>query len=78
MTEFLRSSTSLVGTTVKFHSSQCNVALPTPLVHKFVTPKVSDYSNKLRLGMGKCDLEQKTYCFNVNGQIQVGTIWTIP
>ena len=50
-TKFVRSSTSPVGTLVKHHSSQCNVALPTPLVRKFVTPKVSDYSKKLRLGL---------------------------
>ena len=54
---------------MKHHSSQHNVALPTPLVRKFVTPKVSDYSNKLRLGLGRCHLEQKAYCLNINWQI---------
>ena len=73
-TKFVRSSTSPVGTLVKHHSSQRNVALPTPLVRKFVTPKVSDYSNKLRLGLGRCHLEQRAYCLNVNWQIQVGTM----
>ena len=73
-TKFVRSSTSPVGTLVKHHSSQRNIALPTPLVRKFVTPKVSDYSNKLRLGLGRCHLEQRTYCLNVNWQIRVGTM----
>ena len=59
---------------MKHDSSQRNVALPTPLVRKFVTPKVSDYSNKLRLGLGRCHLEQRTYCLNVNWQIRVGTM----
>ena len=45
-TKFVRSSSSPVGTQVKRHSSQRNVALPTPLVRKFVTAKVSHYSNK--------------------------------
>ena len=36
--------------------------------------KVSDYSNKLRLGLGRCHLEQRAYCLNVNWQIQVGTM----
>ena len=35
-TKFVWSSTSPVGTLVKHHSSQRNVALPTPLVRKFV------------------------------------------
>ena len=39
------------------------------MVHKFVKPKVSNYSNKLRVG-----LEQKNYCFKFDGQIQVGTM----
>ena len=73
-TKFVRSSTSPVGTLVEHHSSQRNVALPTPLVRKFVTPKVSDYSNKLRLGLGRCHLEQRAYCLNVNWQIQVCTM----
>ena len=35
-----------------------NVALPpSPPVRKFVTSKVSDYSNKLRLGLGRYQLE---------------------
>ena len=55
---------------MKHHSSKRNVALPNPLVRKFVTPKVSDYSNKLRLGLGRCHLEQRAYCLNVNWQIQ--------
>ena len=41
-------STSPVDTPVKFHSSQRNVALLTPLVRKSVTLKDSDYSSKLR------------------------------
>ena len=73
-TKFVRSSTSLVGTLAKHHSSRRNVALPTPLVRKFVTPKVSEYSNKLRLDLGRCQLEQRAYCLNVNWQIQVGTM----
>ena len=44
------------------------------MVHKFVKPKVSDYSNKLRDGLERCHLEQKNYCFKFDGQIQVGTI----
>ena len=36
--------------------------------------KVSDYSNKLRLGLGRCHLEQRAYCLNVNWKIQVGTM----
>ena len=44
------------------------------MVHKFVKPKVSDYSNKLRVGLRRCHLEQKIYCFKFDGQIQVGTI----
>ena len=31
-------------------------------------------SNKLRLGLGRCHLEQRAYCLNVNWQIQVGTM----
>ena len=50
------------------------LALPNPVVHKFVMTKVSDYSNKLRVGLGRCHLEQKNYCFKFDGQIQVGTI----
>ena len=59
---------------MKHHSSQRNVDLPTPLIRKFVTPKASDYSNKLRLGLGRCHLEQRAYCLNINWQIQVGTM----
>ena len=44
------------------------------MVHKFVKPKVSDYSNKLRVGLRRCHLEQKNYSFKFDGQIQVGTI----
>ena len=45
------------------------------MVHKFVMPKVCDYSNKLRrVGLGRCHREQKNYCFKFDGQIQVGTI----
>ena len=44
------------------------------MVHKFVMPKVSDYSNKLRVALERCHLEQKNYCFKFDGQIQVGTI----
>ena len=44
------------------------------MVHKFVKPKVSNYSNKLRVGLERCHLEQKNYCFKFDGQIQVGTI----
>ena len=34
-------------------------------------PKVSDYSNKLRVRLGGCHLEQKNYCFTFDGQNQV-------
>ena len=44
------------------------------MVHKFVKPKVSDYSNKLWVGLERCHLEQKNYCFKFDGQIQVGTM----
>ena len=44
------------------------------MVHKFVKPKVSDYSNKLRFGLERFHLEQKNYCFTFAGQIQVGII----
>ena len=44
------------------------------MVHKFYKPKVSDYSNKLRVGLERCHLEQKNYCFKFDGQIQVGTM----
>ena len=44
------------------------------MVHKFVKPKVSNYSNKLRVGLERCQLEQKHYCFKFDGQIQVGTM----
>ena len=66
---------------VKLHYSQCNVALPTPLpppplVRKFVTPKVSNYSNKLRLGLGRCYLERRAYCWTLIGKF--GSVrWTI-
>ena len=36
--------------------------------------KVSDYLNKFRLGLGRCHLEQRACCLNVNWQIQVGTM----
>ena len=36
--------------------------------------KVSDYSNKFRLGLGRCHLEQRAYCLNVNWKIQVDTM----
>ena len=44
------------------------------MVHKFVKPKVSNYSNKLRVGLERCHLEQKNCCFKFDGQIQVGKI----
>ena len=50
------------------------LALPTPVVHKCAKPKVSNYTNKLQVGLGRCHLEQKNYCFKFDGQIQVGTI----
>ena len=63
-----------VGTLVKFHSSQISQHCPTPVGHKFVKPKISDYSNKLRVGLGRCHLEQKNNCFKFDGQIQVGRV----
>ena len=36
--------------------------------------KVSDYSNKFRLGLSRCHLEKRAYCFNVNWKIQVDTM----
>ena len=45
------------------------------MVHRFVKPKVSDYSNMLGVGLGRCYLEQKNYCFKFDGpEIHVGTI----
>ena len=63
-----------VGTLVKFHSSQINSYSHPPWYTRVVKPKVSDYSDKLRVGPGRCHLEQKNYCFKFVGQIQVGTI----
>ena len=44
------------------------------MVRTFVTPKNSDYSIKLRLGLGMCHLEQKTYSKNLDEQSKVGTV----
>ena len=61
--KFVRSSTSPASSPVKFHSSLWNV-YPPP-VHQFVTPKVSDYPNKLRLGLGRFHLEPRDYSFTL-------------
>lgn len=58
-------STSPVGTPVNFHSSQRTVALSTPLVRKFVTPKLFDYiQTSFGLVWAGCHLEHRAYCFN--------------
>lgn len=43
------------------------------MLRKLVTLKVSNYSNKPRVGLGRYHPEKKNYCFN-DGKIKVGTV----
>ena len=67
-------STTVSALIIFYSFCQNKLLRESSLVRKFVTPKVSNYSNKLRLGPGRCHLEQRAFCLNVNWQIQVGTM----
>ena len=48
--------------------------LSTPRGTQVCQAKVSDYSNKRRVALGRCHPKQKNNCFKFDAQIQVGTI----